>query len=195
MRHGVTAQTGTVLYGRTKGLELSEEGVEQARLMSEHLFSIHIDAIYSSPLERAFDTAQAIAKDRDLDVITRDELLDTHVGTWTNLTLAECALREEWKIVQEHPTQFAFPDGESFIDVLGRMNKVVNELVEKHVGENIVVTCHRDPIILLLGSYMGVHMDLFQRIPCKPASMSEVVFTNGVARVESVNVLPTQRMV
>lgn len=195
VRHGVTAQTGKVLYGRTKGLNLTDEGVEQARLLAEHFAPVHVDEIISSPLERAFETAQAIAAGRDIAISTRDELMDTDVGAWTNLTIKECSEFPEWNIVQSSPSQFCFPEGESFADVFDRMANVVRSIVETHKGKNIVITCHRDPIILLLASYLGVHMDLFQRIPCKPASLAEVVFSDGIARVESINVLPTQRMV
>jgi broad specificity phosphatase PhoE len=184
-----------VLYGRTKGLDLSEEGRHQAQLLSEFLADVHVDEVFSSPLERALQTAQTIAQPRGLDVTVREELIDTHNGTWTNLTLAECATREEWKVVQQHPTQFTFPDGESFVDVLSRMDEIVRSIVSFNEGKNIVIACHRDPIILLLAHYMGLHMDLFQRVPCSPASVSEVRFTHGIAKVESINVVPNQRMV
>lgn len=195
VRHGVTEQTGKVLYGRTKGLDLSDEGREQAELLARHLSNIDIHEVFSSPLERAFQTAEAIAQPRGLDVTVRDELVDTHVGAWTNMTLADCSNSKDWKIVQEHPAQFTFPGGESFIGVLERMESVVRVIVEYNSGKNVVIVCHRDPIILLLASYLGVHMDLFQRIPCTPASVSEVRFINGVAHVESINVVPTLRMV
>lgn len=84
--------------------------------------------------------------------------------------------------------------GESFVDIFDRMSDVVQSVVSANEGKNIVVTSHRDPIIILLASYLGVHMDSFQRIPCKPASLTEVAFYNGIGSVESVNVLPAKRM-
>ncbi len=195
VRHGVTAQTGTVMYGHTKGLDLSDEGQEQAKLLSDYLSMVHVDAIFSSPLERAYQTAEAIAKDRGLEITVRDALIDTHIGAWTNFTLKECAEFPEWKTVQEHPSQFRFPDGETFAELLERIDLAIRDIVSSHIGKNIVITCHRDPILVVLSSYMGLHMDLFQRISCVPASVSEVRFTDGIARVESINVVPTQRMV
>ena len=195
VRHGVTDQTGKVLYGHTKGLNLNAEGKEQARLIADYFEPVHVDAVFSSPLERAYQTAEEIVKGRNLEITVRDELKDTDVGAWTNFTLEACSKLPEWKIVQEQPSQFCFPDGESFADVFDRMSTIVRSIVSYNVGKNVVITCHRDPIIILLSSYLGVHMDLFQRIPCKPASLTEIVFTDGIARVESINVLPAQRMV
>jgi probable phosphoglycerate mutase len=195
IRHAPTATTGKVLYGRTTGLDLSDQGRDYARLLGEHLKDIRIDSIYSSPLERALQTAEHILAGRDIELTVRDELIDTHNGTWTNMTLADCAKLEEWKIVQEHPSQFTFPDGESFFDVLTRMDEIVRSIVSFNPNKNVAIVCHRDPIILLLSSYLGLHMDLFQRIPCTPASLSEVIFSNGTARVQSINVLPIDRMV
>ncbi len=195
VRHGVTTGTGKVLYGLTKGLHLTEEGREQAEFLAEHLSDIHVDAIFSSPLERAYQTAEALNKGRNLDIETHEGLLDTHIGEWTNLTLDDCRKFAEWEMVQAHPSQFTFPDGESFVGVLDRMKRTTHQIVTDNPGKTIIITGHRDPTILLLGNYLGIHMDLFQRIPCNPASVSEVVFSDGIAKVESINVLPTKRMV
>ncbi|MFN8015902.1 MAG: histidine phosphatase family protein [Acidimicrobiia bacterium] len=195
VRHGVTEQTGKVLYGHTKGLNLNDEGKEQARLLAEYFRPIHVDIIVSSPLERAYETAQAIAEDRDLTIEVNENLIDTNIGDWTNFLLEDCAKLPEWKTVLQNPSQFCFPGGESFVDVYDRMSNAVRSIVKENENKNIVITCHRDPIIILLASYLGVHMDMFQRIPCYPASLSQVVFENSVARVENVNVLPAQRLV
>lgn len=195
VRHGVTDQTGKALYGQMQGIHLNEEGLEQARQIAEYFEPVHVDAIFSSPLERAYQTAQVIGKGRNVEITTRDELKDTDVGAWTNMLFEECSEFPEWKAVQGVPSQFCFPEGESFVDVFDRMSTIVRSIVSFNKGKNVVITCHRDPIIILLASYLGVHMDSFQRIPCKPASLTEVVFTNGIARVESINVLPAQRMV
>ena len=194
MRHGVTDQTGKILYGRTKGIHLNAEGMEQAELMAQYFEPIKIDAVFSSPLERAFQTAEIISRGRDLEITTKDDLADTDVGSWTNLGLKECSDLEVWKSVQATPSQFKFPGGESFVDIFDRMSEVVRSIVSYNEGKNIVITSHRDPIIILLASYLGIHMDLFQRIPCKPASLTEVTFVNGIGAVESVNVLPAKRM-
>jgi len=173
---------------------LNGEGRIQAELMAQYFEPIRIDAVYSSPLERAFETAEIITSNRGLEISVKEEMADTEVGAWTNMKLKECAELEEWKSVQATPSQFKFPEGESFVDVFDRMSNVVRSIVASNEGKNIVVTSHRDPIIILLASYLGVHMDSFQRIPCKPASLTEVAFFNGIGTVESVNVLPAKRM-
>lgn len=195
VRHGVTSQTGTVLYGRTSGLALSDEGQDQAQAMASFLNDVKIDVVISSPLERAAQTAKAIADRHDLDVEIIEDFIDTDNGIWTNRLMEDCRKEPDWKIIQQTPSQYKFEGGESYIDILDRMDKATRLVVQKYEGKSIVIASHRDPIISLLSSYLGLHLDLFQRIPCDPASMSEVQFINGIAMVSSVNVLPASRMV
>src|SRR5437868_809149 len=118
VRHGHTPTTGKLLPGRAKGLHLSDKGRAQAAAAADRLSVLSkIDAVYSSPLERARETAAAIARPRGLRVRTERGLLEADIGEWTGWELKRAARTKEWRIVQRHPSGFRFPGGESISEM------------------------------------------------------------------------------
>src|SRR5436309_15236610 len=84
VRHGQTPTTGKVLPGRAPGLHLSDEGRKQADAVAQRIAALKsVDAVYSSPLERARETAAPIAAARGLRVSVNKGLLECDFGGWT----------------------------------------------------------------------------------------------------------------
>jgi probable phosphomutase (TIGR03848 family) len=190
VRHGQTATTGKVLPGRARGLHLSDKGRTQAEAVAERLGVLpRIDAIYSSPLERARETAAAIARVRGLAVRIERGLLEGDIGAWTGSSIKRLARRPEWAVVQRHPAGFRFPGGESFVEMQARVDAAVRRLVARHPGRTIVAVSHADPIRVLLAHVLGAPLDLFQRIMIAPASVSAVVFRHDGTSVLTVNAM------
>lgn len=188
VRHAVTPTTGKVLPGRARGLHLSDEGRRQAEGAARRLAALpRIAAVYSSPLERARETAAAIGRARGLAVRIDRGLLESDIGAWTGAAIKRLARRPEWAVVQRHPAGFRFPGGESFVEMQGRVDAAVRRLVARHRGRTIVVVSHADPIRVLLAHVLGVPLDLFQRIAIAPASISAVAFRPDGATVLTVN--------
>src|SRR5262245_30645543 len=97
VRHGQTPTTGTLLPGRARGLHLSDEGQRQADLAAKRVAELkQVDAVYSSPLERARETAAPIAAACGLKVQVERGLLECDFGTWTGHELKELVKRPEW---------------------------------------------------------------------------------------------------
>src|SRR5262245_44075187 len=118
VRHGLTPTTGVKLPGRARGLHLSDEGRRQAEAAAARIAKIEkVVAIYSSPLERARETAAAIAKARNMVVRIERGLLEMDIGRWTGLAIKDAVAKPEWKAVQQHPSGFCFPGGESFTEM------------------------------------------------------------------------------
>jgi probable phosphoglycerate mutase len=190
VRHAVTPTTGKVLPGRAGGLHLSEEGRRQAETLARRLAALpRIVAVYSSPLERARETAVAIARARGLAVRVERGLLECDFGAWTGASLRRLARRREWAQVQRHPSGFRFPGGESFVEMQARIADAVRRLVERHPGRAIVAVSHADPIKALLAHVLGTPLDLFQRLAVAPASISAVAFHREAVTVLTVNSL------
>ena len=189
VRHGKTSQTGTISYGRTKGIDLNDEGIKQAQSARDYLSSIDIEAVISSPLERAFQTAQIICEKHDIKVLINNKFLETDCGDWTGRKLKDLRKEKQWPMVVGRPSQFKFENGESFQDIFVRMNDGVNKLIEKYAGKNIVIVSHSDPLIVLMSHYLGMHMDNCQRILCSPASVSIVEYGYAGANVQSVGII------
>jgi probable phosphoglycerate mutase len=177
VRHGLTATTGKKLPGRARRLHLAEEGRRQAEADARRLRRVdRIAAVYASPLERARETAQAIAEARGLRVRIEPALSDLDVGEWTGRSLGRLRRRREWPVIQRHPSGFRFPGGESFTEMQARMVSAVERLCARHPGATIVVVSHADPIKAVLSHALGAHLDLFQRIAIAPGSVSAVAY-------------------
>src|SRR5262249_20173602 len=101
VRHGLTSTTGVKLPGRAAGLHLSEEGRKQAESAAARIAKIEkVVAIYSSPLERARETAAIIAKARHQAVRIERGLLELNIGKFTGMALKDAHKTEEWKAIQ-----------------------------------------------------------------------------------------------
>ena len=122
VRHGTTPTTGKVLPGRARGLHLADSGKAQAQRAAERIAELgSIAAIYSSPLERARETAAPIARATRRAVRVERGLIECDFGTWTGQSLRRLAKKPEWSTVQRAPSMFRFPQGESFVEMQNRM--------------------------------------------------------------------------
>ena len=177
VRHGVTATTGKVLPGRASGLHLSDEGRRQAEATAARIKSLpKVAAVYASPLERAQETAQPIADARRLKLRTEPGLLECDFGEWTGKRLAALSKKKEWTVVQNRPSSFRFPDGESLQEMQGRMTETLDQLAKRHAGRTIVVVSHADPIKAVVVDAMGAHLDSYQRIVISPCSITVIAW-------------------
>jgi probable phosphomutase (TIGR03848 family) len=181
VRHGQTPTTGKHLPGRTPGLHLSEEGQRQAELAAKRIAELpHVDAVYSSPLERARETAAPIAAARGLKVQIDRGLLECDFGQWTGGELKELMKKPEWTTVQRYPSGFRFPDGESFGEMQVRMSTCLDRLRSRHPGGVVVAVSHADTIKAAVTQAMGAHLDLFQRTAISTCSITAIAYgTNG----------------
>jgi probable phosphomutase (TIGR03848 family) len=188
VRHGQTATTGTILPGRAPGLHLADAGREQATATAGRIAELErVDAVYTSPLERARETAGPIAAARKQKVHVDRGLLECDFGDWTGGELKKLMKRPEWRTVQSYPSGFRFPGGESFIEMQDRMVGTVQRLVAKHAGGVVVCVSHADTIKAAVAHALGTHLDLFQRIVISPCSVTAVVYGSGTPVVLTVN--------
>jgi probable phosphoglycerate mutase len=189
VRHGTTATTGTILPGRAPGLHLSERGIAQAEAVAVRMGELTKKpvALYVSPLERARETAAPIAKVLKLRPFIDRGLLECDFGTWTGKKLNVLSRKAEWKTVQNSPSTFRFPDGESFGEMQQRVWSTLEKLARTHRGRTIVVVSHADPIKAAVTHAQGVPLDLFQRTVISTCSVSAIGFTSGGPVVLTVN--------
>lgn len=175
IRHGENdfVKTGK-LPGQSAGIHLNERGLGQAQALAEALKEVPIKTIYSSPLERAMETAGPIAQARGLQVIEEPNLRDANVGRWQGKSLKVLRLTNAWKIVQHSPSRFQFPEGESFLDLQTRIVNTLEAIVRKHnkPRDIVAVVFHADPIKLAIAHFLGLPLDHFQRLSCDTGSLT-----------------------
>ncbi|MGH2791623.1 MAG: histidine phosphatase family protein [Actinomycetota bacterium] len=172
VRHGVTSHTGHKLSGWLPDIHLTDAGRRQAEVTAEGLSKAPFNAVYASPLARCAETARIIASRHRLRVRTHNDLGEVEYGSWTNKSLKVVARTRLWSDVHKWPAGARFPEGESFVEVQSRAVAAIEELRTKHRKEQICVVSHGDVIRLLAAHYMGIHLDLFQRIVVSPGSIT-----------------------
>lgn len=188
VRHGQTPTTGQILPGRAKGLHLADEGKQQADIAAERIGELSkIDAVYSSPLERAKETAAPISKACGLRTKVDRGLFECDFGDWTGRKLKDLMKLPEWQTVQRAPSTFRFPGGESFTEMQARMVSTLDRLRAAHPGGTIVCVSHADTIKAAVAHALGTHIDLFQRLVISPASVTAISWHGGGPVVLAVN--------
>ena len=188
VRHGQTPSTGQRLPGRAPGLHLSDAGRDQATAAATRVAELkRVDAIYTSPLERARETAAPIATARELKPAVNRGLLECDFGDWTGAELKKLMKLPEWRTVQGYPSGFRFPGGESFVEMQDRMVGAIGQLVARHRGGVVVCVSHADPIKAAVAHALGTHLDLFQRIVISPCSVTAILYGDSGPAVLTVN--------
>jgi len=191
VRHGENDWvTKHKLPGWTPGIHLNAHGQKQAKAPGKRLKKTHphVKAIYASPLERTQETAQAIAGALKLKkVIANKGIGEIDVGDWAGEKIKKLVKHPLWPVIQFTPSRARFPNGESFAGAQARAVAEIDRLVSQHPSETIVLVSHADTIKLAVAHYLGVHLDLFQRMVISPASITIIHFFDKRLFVETVN--------
>lgn len=188
IRHAETPTTGKVLPGRAAGLGLSDKGIAQAEARAADIAGKHqIAAIYSSPMERAQQTAAPIGVAFKRKVRIHEGLNECDFGRWTGRRLKALYKLPAWRTVQRTPSNFRFPEGESFLEMQSRVVAALNELARAHRGKTVVAVSHADTIKAAVAHALGMHLDMFQRLTVSPASQTVLQLGGGAPVVISVN--------
>ncbi|WP_338252970.1 histidine phosphatase family protein [Dictyobacter halimunensis] len=159
VRHGQTTwNVEHRLPGQLPGVSLNEVGRQQAARLAEALRVLPLSSIISSPLERAYHTAEYLAQGRDLEIIREPDLMDTNVGPWAGQVIDELAKNDPaWKAYVKDPT--VAPEGiETFPQVQQRVVAAVERwLARENIGAYPVFVAHADVVKLLLAHYAGLN--------------------------------------
>ena len=190
IRHGSTDLLGRVLYGRMPGVHLNGEGRKQAEVLGQALSERYvIDAIQSSPLERALETAQFIAAHRGTPIAIDERLNEIDVGSWLGKSFSELAGMDDWKRYNRIRSMSTPPGGESMMQVQLRAWAALQDMEVRQAGNGgtVAAVTHGDVIRGLLILMLGMSLDHIHRLEVGPASVSEAVLEDGQARVLRIN--------
>jgi probable phosphoglycerate mutase len=192
IRHGENDYTKTSkLAGHLPEVHLNEKGQKQAAELAEALAKVPIKAIYSSPLERARETAAPLAEKLNLEVQIRAGLVETSIGEWAGQELKALRKLPEWKVVQGTPSRFRFPNGESFAECQIRLVSEIEAIVKAHKPDEIIAcVSHADPIKLVTAYYLGMPLDHFQRLGCDTASVTVLMLAEKGVLLAKLNQRP-----
>jgi probable phosphoglycerate mutase len=190
IRHGSTDLVNVKLCGRLPGISLNSDGLAQANAVGTYLSSgTQLRAIYSSPLERATETANVIARRQNLspEVTIDERLTEIDFGEWTGLTFDFLQASVEWKRYNASRSLHAPPGGESLTNVQSRAWECLSGISERFPGATIAVVTHADVIRALLVLFLGMPLDHLLRFEVAPASITAVNMGGDYAVVSNVN--------
>jgi len=188
IRHGQNDMVGEKLAGRLPGVHLNDDGWAQARRLAAETAHLKLKAVYSSPLERARETAEPIARVHGLAVEIAPELIEIDFGDWQGKRLKRLKKGRLWKTVQSQPGDFRFPNGESFLEAQTRAAKSLTTLSEQY-KKNDLIACvaHSDVIRLIVAYFLRLSLDEFQRVRISTGSLTVMYLHEGQAFFNVIN--------
>jgi broad specificity phosphatase PhoE len=187
VRHAHTTALGVRLCGRDGGVALSALGHAQAFDLARALRVTPLDAIYSSPLERARATASAIAAQQSCGMQTFDDLAEIDFGRWTGMTFAELDHDPDWHAFNRSRSSAVVPDGEQPAAAQARIVAAAANLAGAHRGKAIVLVTHAEIVRLALLYYQARSIDCYHTLTIEPASVSAVQLSPSSAHVLFIN--------
>lgn len=188
IRHAPTPETGDKLTGRLPGVGLGDSGRDAAQRTAERLSDVDLAAVYSSPLERTWQTAEIVAAPHRLQPVAEEGLLEVDYGRWAGRTLKSLTKLKLWWTVQLTPSRMTFPEGESLADAQRRAVATCERLAARHGKGTVGLVSHSDIIRAVVSHYLGQPFDLFQRIVISTGSVTVIdVPRQGIPMVVAMN--------
>jgi probable phosphoglycerate mutase len=187
IRHGLTDWVDHKLAGWLPDIRLSSSGRDQAQRLADRLQHMQFDAIVSSPLERAIETAAPLAASVHAPLEISEAVGEIHMGDWTGRALDDLQGDPAWQRFNLFRGGTPAPGGELMLETQVRM---VNELLRwrsRHPEGTVAVVSHGDPLRAVVGFFLGAPVDLFLRLEISPASITVLRLEDWGATVACVN--------
>lgn len=181
VRHGACDGLGQIIWGRTPGIRLNAEGKAQAQRLAMDLQKAHLDAIYSSPLERARETAETIARAARLEVQESLAFNEIDFGDWSGKSLTVLSEDDRWHRFNTQRSTTRIPGGELFGEVQTRAVRELEGLSQRHGGGRVLIVSHADVIRAVLAYVEDRSIDRIQEIEVLPCSVNIIEFDTSKA--------------
>ena len=190
VRHGVHAEFGELLSGRSGAAPLTDVGREQAARVAGWAGRNRIAAIYSSPRTRTLETATIIASAHDLDVTSIDALDEVDFGKWNGRSFAELKDDPLWRRWNSSRSIAPTPGGETMAEAVARTLAHVEIAAKSHGGGDVLCVTHCDIIRGTLAHFLGLSLDNILRFDIDPGSVSTIELGEHGPRVTRINEVP-----
>ena len=190
VRHGETDWLGERLAGRLPDVHLNAQGREKAEILAAMLTPFSLAAVYSSPLERALETAEPTARAAGKQIIQDPQLQEVDFGDLAGKPFSELRGIPLWQEVHHRPAEVRYPGGESLQDAQQRAVKMIGEIHAGWESDIVVVFTHADTIRLALAHFLQMPLVAYHALAADPASVSVLSFTRKGIRVIGINLPP-----
>lgn len=187
VRHAMCDPVGRSLAGRRDGVHLNGVGRAQAEALARALREERIAAVYTSPLERAVETARAVADAAGAPLHEAPGLTEFDFGEWTGRPIASLEGDETWTHFNVHRSGTRAPGGELALEAQARAVAAIQALSCRHADDTVVAVSHADIIRSIVGHVLGIPLDLQHRLEVSPASISTLELRPWGGRVLRMN--------
>lgn len=187
VRHASHDRLGRVLCGRMGGVVLSDQGRREAEALGRRLADRSLAAVYSSPLERTRETAEALAAPHGLTPELDPDLNEVDVGVWSGRPFDELSSEADWVRWNNARNETRAPGGEAMVEVQARVTRALERLRDRHAGQTVAVVSHGDVIKTAVAVALGLPLDGLQRFEISPASVSTLVVGDWGMKVHDLN--------
>ena len=196
LRHGQAENnTKKILAGRTPGVNLTEEGKKQAEQAGKMLQSLNVSAIYSSPIDRAVQTAEIIKKHCNIEFKTDDRLIELNMGQFTMMPYQEIFKKYGNVFLKFYSGSEEVSENgvETFTEVKKRINEMVNFVINNHKNENVVLVTHMDPIKAMIGQVLKLKPEVLFELIIANASLSIIKNHDQNFYLTAINAMHPER--
>jgi broad specificity phosphatase PhoE len=187
IRHALCDHVGREIAGRQADVHLNAAGVAQAKQLTTQLDGVRLDAVFSSSLARARETAGPLAERKNLELRIDERLAEIDYGDWTGRTLDDLRHDHAWGRFNSLRSVSRVPSGELMLEVQARAVSAAEAIREEHPDGTCAVVSHGDVIRGLVAHFAGIPLDLFLRLEIAPASVSVVTISEGWIGIRCVN--------
>ena len=192
VRHGATANNRARpprLQGRRTDPPLSEEGLRQAKHTGDRLAETRLDAVYSSPLLRARQTAEAIARPHGLKVEVIDDLVEVDVGQWEGRAWDEIERTdtEAYRLFMTDAAEHGYLGGENMQTVQSRVIPAFEQLMAANCGRTIAAAAHNVVNRVYLTHLLDLALRQYRSVPQDNCGVNLIRFRNGKVKLVTVN--------
>jgi probable phosphoglycerate mutase len=196
LRHGQAENnTKKILAGRSPGVNLTEVGIQQAEQAGKMLEPLNISAIYSSPIDRALQTAEIVGRQCDLEISIDDRLIELDMGKFTKMPYDEIFAKHGNVFLKfyEGSEEVSENGVETFTKVQKRVFDMVDFIINKHKNENVVLVTHMDPIKAMIGKVLKLRPEVLFELIIANASLN--IFKNNDQKLylTAINTVSSER--
>lgn len=190
IRHGENDLLRHAIAGRSPGVRLNEAGREQAERIAAYFSATPPRHLFSSPLERAMETAEPLARKTGLKINVSDAVLEVDFGDWTRKSIEELDQLETWRQWNSFRAGGQIPNGETMIAVQRRMVGELERLRRAYPDSTVAIFSHGDPIRAAVVYYLGMPLDFILRLQANPGSISTLAINDWGAQLRGFNLVP-----
>ncbi len=193
VRHAITdAHYKHTILSWTPGIVLNTEGRKQAFRVAESFKDVEFEAIISSPIARAFETATIVAQSKGMEVVRDGRFSEWNMGIWTgkNFNDIKTEYPDKFKIWRQTPHLLHVEMGETLQKVANRMYDGLTHWAERYRGKTILIASHKDPIRALFSQILNNGVEHMKTFDVEMASISRLKYKDNKFVLDLLNLVP-----